>query len=1429
MSRIDRLYSIFRVFVPVFLLALSAVSGSFAENQGSPSPHATWSIDTHVAIPATELAARGATRARSEMVEPVAARMREGGMAVQVKELPGAGDGTAYEVKGSSSGSVDEFRRLIHNTLKPKVKLLGHVAELTISGKGAPATSVDVVIAANPSTGYRWTVADESDFTEGAKTEFVMHTRGIGVPQHQIIHLRNDKKSANPIKMLYRRIWEPAPVTLRLNLELDALPSRLDLSDPEVPAGPAPPLPPEVAAPSPFPTEAAGPLPSEFDWRPLGIVPPVRNQKSCGSCWAHATVGVMESALQKSGTANVNLSEQFLVSCNRDGHDCDGGWSFFAHRYHYDRLGKNQEAIGAVLESEKPYSATNGTCTKAYNHPYRLYKWGGINNTVEDIKRAILTYGPIATDVCVGTWFQLWGYAPELGYFDIDESSDCAGGTNHEVILVGWNDNGGNGFWKLRNSWGTGWGYSGYMQIKYGISNVGSYSTWVSTAISPDFTIATSATLVSVLPGAIRTATVTTTTAGTFDYNVTLSVSGLPAGVTAEFSSYLFPRPGSGSSTLVFSAAANAVPGNYQVTVTGTGGGLTRTTTLTLAVVSGSLGIGSIGTTFANGSSQHGNMFDVTAAGSTIKITKFDLNLDDPAGTAGIPVRVYYKRGTYKGSENRPIDWRLLNSYSVTSAGSGNPSQMPIDDLTIPAGQVVGIYITRTDGRDLMKYTSGANTYENASIKVSAGAALTYPFGTVYAPRTWNGTIYYIHDTTSFFYEGFEAGNLSGWTIGSGSYTRTVTDVDPAFGNYSFMQKSESTDWSHYDGISRSFPSINPTRISFYVKTPQTANSTAGFVVGDDDVTSNNGIIFFQMYSDYFRGSPNIYDGETWRSGGACAFNTWCHIEFRNIDWIGKTFDYYVNGVLADTGIPFRSKTTTSLTRLHLYNPGYGQAWYDEILMDMGMPKKKQILYYSDYSKGTDYLAQALAALPETYMTTTATGFLDFETKVSLGGWDLAILNAQSSSTGGTAEMPIFASHVQNGGKAIFTDKSQPGSFGTLFGINYTGNNNQTPLNLTYPRLSAGIVANPVPLSNPGWYDSWSFGMSTVSGAPLATFPNGNAAISLGNSGRTIINGMLNDTIASAADGVTLYTNEILLLLVDATPPVTTALPAGGAYSGTQSVALSCIDTSAPVMTESDSQAKDVATSKADSVADDCAATYYCLGSGCTPTTAYRDLVPVSASDTLRFYSVDNSGNIEGVKQQVYNITNFNLTASPTIIPVLQLGAGTTTVSTTLSGGFSGAVSLSATGLPSGINANFSPGTIPAPGAGSSTLTLTAVTGALPGMYLFWANGTGGGLTDSQALYLNVYPVPPPVFNVSGLGTFATFGGMYGSLGDGSNSTALARGTEITERIILDRNVGLSLKGGYNETFTNATGSSIINGFVEIGKGSLIIDKFIIK
>ncbi len=210
------------------------------------------------------------------------------------------------------------------------------------------------------------------------------------------------------------------------------------------------------------------PLPGMFDWRAQGGCTPVKNQGNCGSCWAFATVAPLESVIKINEGINVDLSEQWLVNCNRDSWGCDGGW--WAHDYHQWKT-DCCDGTGAVLESECPYTASDGSCNCPYNHVYFVEAWYFIGNehnvaATDSIKQAIYEYGPVSAGVTVSS---AWSFYTGGVY-----NKNDAGSVNHAVTIVGWDDTAGSdGVWIIKNSWGSGWGDNGYMYIEYGCSNIG--------------------------------------------------------------------------------------------------------------------------------------------------------------------------------------------------------------------------------------------------------------------------------------------------------------------------------------------------------------------------------------------------------------------------------------------------------------------------------------------------------------------------------------------------------------------------------------------------------------------------------------------------------------------------------------------------------------------------------------------------------------------------------------------------------------------------------------------------------------------------------------------------------------------------------------------------------------------------------------------
>ena len=126
----------------------------------------------------------------------------------------------------------------------------------------------------------------------------------------------------------------------------------------------------------------------------------------------------------------------------------------------------------------------------------------------------------------------------------------------------------------------------------------------------------------------------------------------------------------------------------------------------------------------------------------------------------------------------------------------------------------------------------------------------------------------------------------------------------------------------------------------------------------------------------------------------------------------------------------------------------------------------------------------------------------------------------------------------------------------------------------------------------------------------------------------------------------------------------------------------------------------------------------------------------VSGYDLVTGWGSPNSGLISALTGSGTQNPSFSLSASPTSLSVAAGSSGTSTITSTVSNGFDSAVTLSASGLPSGVTVGFSPSSIT--GAGSSTASFTVASTATAGTYSITITGTSGSATSTATVALTV-------------------------------------------------------------------------------------------
>lgn len=240
-------------------------------------------------------------------------------------------------------------------------------------------------------------------------------------------------------------------------------------------------------------------LPESFDsrekWSHCPTIKEVRDQGSCGSCWAFGAVEAMSDriCISSGGKNNNHISAEDLLSCCYScGMGCNGGfpesaWEFFkntglvtggqagskqgcrpysiAHCDHHV-TGKYPACKGIL-----PTPGCKRKCETGFNTTYKADKHYGISayrvsSDVEQIQNEIYKNGPVEAAFTVYADFPSY----KSGVYQHTSGSPLGG---HAIKILGWGVDNGTPYWLVANSWNEDWGDKGFFKILRGKDECG--------------------------------------------------------------------------------------------------------------------------------------------------------------------------------------------------------------------------------------------------------------------------------------------------------------------------------------------------------------------------------------------------------------------------------------------------------------------------------------------------------------------------------------------------------------------------------------------------------------------------------------------------------------------------------------------------------------------------------------------------------------------------------------------------------------------------------------------------------------------------------------------------------------------------------------------------------------------------------------------
>lgn len=218
-------------------------------------------------------------------------------------------------------------------------------------------------------------------------------------------------------------------------------------------------------------TVKADKIPASKDWRTSGCVYTPIDQKSCGACYAIATMSVVETMKCLKNSWAPRLSSQQIVDCARSSagyknYGCNGGWPTRVLEYLQD--------VGiAARDWCYPFVRKQETCkltevkdewacsVNASTIPDKKLEFKVLHNE-EDILYHVANTGPVVTAMEATRNFVYYGE----GIFEDWRCLDRKRDVDHAIVIVGYGSENGKDYWIIKNSWGKDWGMDGYAKYR---------------------------------------------------------------------------------------------------------------------------------------------------------------------------------------------------------------------------------------------------------------------------------------------------------------------------------------------------------------------------------------------------------------------------------------------------------------------------------------------------------------------------------------------------------------------------------------------------------------------------------------------------------------------------------------------------------------------------------------------------------------------------------------------------------------------------------------------------------------------------------------------------------------------------------------------------------------------------------------------------